>query len=104
MCIHMHFVIYFSCLWRHTHCAACAWIEILRSVCVAALDAFFLNGRLERSKGNSWRGDNCRVLPGGHAAAVPTPRQELRFEAAVTAYVYNSHFLFSLKCKSCDDV
>lgn len=32
-----------------------------------------LNGRLERSKGNSWRGDNSRVLPGGHAAAVPIP-------------------------------
>lgn len=51
MCIHVHFAIYFSSLWTHAHCAVCAWTEILRSVCVAALDAFFFKWQIREIKG-----------------------------------------------------
>lgn len=58
-----------------------------------------LNGRLERSKGNSWRGDNCRVLPGGHAAAVPTPPPLVKssvWRLQWQPVCFKSHSLFSV--------
>lgn len=74
LCVYICILWYTSVAYGHIHTVPC--VPGLKYSEVSVWQLWMLsslNGRLERSKGNSWRGDNCRVLPGGHAAAVPTP-------------------------------